>query len=144
MSWAYKILILILSFIGMMIYFIFVAVQQDNPVIDKNYYERELQYQKLIDGSKNYQEITDKLVINNTQEGIKIGLPQINEAKIDSAKIEFLNVQNTKLDKIIYINDQTDNNIIIPPQELQSGRYLVRASINAGNKFYYTEEKINL
>ncbi len=144
MNWGYKILITVIAFITMMLGFVYVAAKQDNPVIDKNYYERELQYQKLIDGSKNYEALSTKLIISNTAQEIIIVLPKLADDKIISGKIEILNVQKTEFDKVITINNDSLLRISIPRQELHSGRYLIRTSFETGSKFYYTEEKLNL
>ena len=63
MSWGYKIVCVYSVFVLMIGYFLYVAFQQNNELIEDHYYEKELQYQSVITGSQNLYALDQSLNI---------------------------------------------------------------------------------
>ena len=72
MNWGYKILFVIILFVVGMVGMVIVAFKQSNEMLDTNYYERELQYQQLIDASARLNQITKAEILVENENGWQI------------------------------------------------------------------------
>jgi hypothetical protein len=53
MNWGHKITIVIIVFLVGMLGMVFIALRQNNEMIDDDYYKKELAYQQVIDAKNN-------------------------------------------------------------------------------------------
>ena len=60
MSWGYKILVAYLLFFIMIISFLYIASKQTNELLETNYYEKEIQFQKILNGVENLNQLEAK------------------------------------------------------------------------------------
>lgn len=98
MNWGYKIALAYGSFVIMMLYFIFVASKQSNELVEEHYYEKELQFQNVLNANANLTALNVKptLTIKNTQ--LHITLPSQVSSVVSEGKIEFIRLSDKSKD----------------------------------------------
>ena len=75
MNWGYKIAIVIGVFLAGMLGMVYYASIQTNDMIDDNYYQKELEYQQVIDAQKNLAAITSDNIMSQSMFDVVITLP---------------------------------------------------------------------
>lgn len=113
--------------------FVFPMGKQNSEMISNNYYEEELEYQKVIDAKKNAAKLENQPTYQVTSEGIQITFPK--DAKPDGNKANFtlFRTDDSNLDvkKEVTISQ---NYFIIPKKVIIKGSYTL--------KLKWTENKI--
>ena len=87
MNWGYKILIVIIAFIVAMMSMVFVAFRQTNDMLDENYYEKEMNYQSLINAAQNLNVVTDSTLINQNDSFVIVNIPKILISNFEQGNI---------------------------------------------------------
>ncbi len=113
--------------------FVFPMGKQNSEMISNNYYEEELEYQKVINAKKNAAELENQPTYQVTSEGIQITFPK--DAKPDGNKANFIlfrtDDSNLDVKKEVTISQ---NYFIIPKKVSTKGSYTL--------KLKWTENKI--
>lgn len=113
--------------------FVFPMGKQNSEMISNNYYEEELEYQKVIDAKKNAAKLENQPTYQVTSEGIQITFPK--DAKPDGNKANFIlfrtDDSNLDVKKEVTISQ---NHFIIPKKVITKGSYTL--------KLKWTENKI--
>ncbi|MFZ1495503.1 MAG: FixH family protein [Saprospiraceae bacterium] len=141
MNWGYKILFVIILFVVGMVGMVIVAFKQSNEMLDTNYYERELQYQQLIDASARLNQITKAEILVENENGWQIILPDTLLQSVKSCKVEFVNLNEKKHDKMFTFNNLQQPMSMLKSQ-IQAGKYTVRISIDRNGELYYREQQL--
>ena len=146
MNWGYKILAFYLSFVALIVFMVFSAFQYNVNLVTKDYYERELQYQDVIDGGFNLKNRGETVYINISQDDIQILLPTEGEGnELTNLEIWFYNESGQHKD--IKINEKSTklNQFTIPMQQDEhKGDYIAKIKWHESGKPYYFEKKIKL
>lgn len=143
MNWGNKILIVIIAFIVGMLSMVYVAGKQTNEMFDSNYYEKELEYQKFIDASKNLSLISQTVETKQDAKELYIQLPTITTSNIQDGFIELLKASNKAKDIKINIKNETSATIKIAKTQLTKGLYTIRVFwTNAGTNYYYENKSL--
>lgn len=127
-NWGHGIVLALASFIGFILFmiFIFPSDQQNSELVSNNYYEDELNYQKVIDAKKNAATISEKPVYQQTSAGIKLTFP-ISQTP-DGKKIDFqlyrTDDSNLDIKKQEILN--AENSVTIPAKVLSKGSYTLK------------------
>lgn len=135
LHWGHGLAIALGCFIVFILFLIFVFPigKQNADMISNNYYEEELQYQKVIDAKNNAAKLAEQPVYKATAAGIMISFPK--EIKVDGDKVNFVlfrtNDSNLDVKKEI---DLQHNVFLIPKKVISSGSYTL--------KIKWTENKI--
>ncbi|MCC6816993.1 MAG: FixH family protein [Saprospiraceae bacterium] len=141
MNWGHKLLIVIIGFVLMIVVFVLISFKETNPIIEENYYDRELKYQSLIDGSENMLLLDSKLQVLKEENSTVVILPLPESQRIDSGKIEFIHWQDPINDLALDLHPGQSKKIEISDDKLGKGSYLVKVTIHSLQKFYYAETK---
>jgi hypothetical protein len=75
MNWGHKLTIVIVLFVAGMLGMVSYAMMQDNEMIDDHYYQKELEYQDVIDASQNLANLTSDNLVSQTLTEVMITLP---------------------------------------------------------------------
>jgi hypothetical protein len=146
MNWGYKILAFYLSFVALIVFMVFSAFQYNVNLVTKDYYERELQYQDVIDGSFNLKKRGETVYINTLDQEIRILLPtEVEGAELTNLEIWIYNESGQHKD--IKINEKSTmlNQFNIPIQkEEHKGDYIAKIKWHEAGTPYYFEKKIKL
>ena len=134
-TWGHGIALALACFIGFILYliFIFPIGKQTSDLVSDNYYQDELEYQKVIDAKKNAAKLENQPTYQVTSEGIQITFPK--DAKPDGNKANFIlfrtDDSNLDVKKEVTISQ---NYFIIPKKVIAKGSYTL--------KLKWTENKI--
>lgn len=145
MSWGTKIAIAYGSFVVMILFFLFVASKQTNDLVEDHYYEKELEYQGLLDAGRNLEHLQVKPALLYEEAQLRITIPDGLFDQLNSGKIEFIRMSDSKADIRIDFNVDSKGSFVIPRSMFEPGLYRLR--INWKNRdipylhhenFYYS------
>lgn len=141
MNWGYKILLVIIAFIVGMLSMVYIASKQTNEMIDKDYYEKELKYQDLINAAQNLNNlnINKDSILFAENKILKIKLPTNTFENFKSGNLELLRLDDIKKDKNIILNP-IHGNQDINMNELFTGNYKIRLFWENASTSYYIEK----
>lgn len=142
MNWGIKILITISGFICMMLLMVFIAFKQNIHMIDDNYYERELNYQNIIDSENRWNQLSNIPAFRIEADSIYCQLPFSVLSKNINCSIQFIKIDNPDLDKTFSFNEITSLSIPISKKILNSGNYTVRILARLQNLEYFRQENL--
>lgn len=140
MNWGYKILLTYVTFIGLILFMVYIASRQTNELIDDHYYEKELQYQKILDGHQNLAALSDKIAFKKSASNLELRFPAGATTPGNAGKIEFVCLSDKSRDRSFSFTPDTAGIIRIPLNDLIAAQYQVRMEWeNAGKKFAYRD-----
>lgn len=138
MNWGYRILIVLVAFLGGIFFMVSVAMKQSNEMMDEQYYKKELVHQQLIDASRNLSRLNEPLRISDSGGFVNIRLPFA--AVPDSGVVSFVRPSDKGMDRS---NRLVPGSALFscPKAQLHSGLYLVRVDWESVGVHYYFEQK---
>jgi len=144
MSWGNRVILILVLFVAGIMTMVYISMQQTNEVIDSNYYEKELAYQKIIDASQNLLNLPDTVAILQNEKDLVIEFPAEAVTDMESGKIELMRLSSSKSDKDFDIGNINNNIYHIPLATLQKGWYKMRMDWKSAGTLYYHEQNINI
>lgn len=143
-NWGTGIVIALVVMISGMIYLVSIAVRQDYDLVDKDYYQKSVNYQQHIEEVKNTETLSEKIKFEQSADTIKIVFPNLGNTQEYSGEIHFYSPVEEKRDETV--NLKLNGNFIqsISLKSLKSGRYIVKIDWSMGKVSYYQEEEITL
>lgn len=144
-NWAKGIVIAIVCFVGFIMYFV-VSMSTDkkfsHDLVTEKYYEKELNYQQVINATKNAKSLGEDIIVKKVAEGLEIQIPKEFEKKKVDGKVFLYRPSNKQLDFEIPISI-TNNYLLVPDKRLLGGRWNISISLKYNNKSYYFSKEIN-
>lgn len=113
------------------------SYQHSNDLVAENYYEKEIEYQGIIDKRDRTALLKSDVKWSYAQEGLKISYPEMQE-KI-SGSIVLFRPSDKNLDMTIEIMADENNKQLVSADLLEKGKYLIEIEWQSGNEEYYTE-----
>ena len=145
MNWGYKILLTVIIFILVMVFFVYVSMQQKNELIENNYYEKELAYQSKIDDSARLADIMKgNTIATKTQDTLHIIIPMELMDQFSDGKLEFINSQQSSLDRSLVLSPNEQGIFNYPVKDFKQGNYQMRIQWKSKGQNYYREENVTL
>jgi hypothetical protein len=145
MSWGYKILVLYVLFVGLMLTMVFGSYQHSFNLVSKDYYEQELKYQDVIDGSKNYSLTQEKLELNVNENSISILWPNDTDLNlVKKVQIWLYNNAESKGDIRFGMETLSIPEVEIPLGKQQHGNYTLKIQWIMDETPYYFEKSFRL
>lgn len=142
-SWGWKAGLLYASFVAMMVTLVVASSRQKIDLVSKDYYNDEIEYQKVIDAGKNQSELSAPLVIRANDAEVYVDFPEEFKDKVLTGEIYFYSPVNNKWDsKIALVAEK--NSMTIDRRKLQNTRYTMKINWEAEGKKYYQETELNL
>lgn len=142
MNWGHKLTIFIILFLVVMLGMVFYATMQTNEMIDDNYYQKELEYQDVIDAKQNLVNISTNNLISQTFLEVVITLPPGTFEKLEKGNIELLRNDSKANDVQLEIEPNGSNRRTIPKSSLLKGMYKSRIKWTNDGKEFYKEESV--
>lgn len=142
MSWGNKLLLVFIAFTGLMFYMTYRCVTTPVELVANEYYRDELVYQNVIDGTKNANALSRKVIIHQDADKIWIEFPpeMINSRLTGS--VLFYNAANLSRDRNVKLNVQSGGKMELDASLLGSGQFTVKITWNTNNTDYYSELNI--
>jgi nitrogen fixation protein FixH len=141
-NWGTGIVIALVVMVGGMVYLVSIAVRQDYDLVDKDYYQKSVNFQQHIEEVKNTEALTERIKFDQSEDTLKILLPNLGNVQEYSGEIHFYSPVEEKRDETIKL--KLNGNFIqsIGLKSLKSGRYTVKIDWSVGKVPYYQEEEI--
>ncbi|MBK6859200.1 MAG: FixH family protein [Saprospiraceae bacterium] len=136
MSWGYKILIAYALFFVMIISFLYIASQQTNEMLETNYYEKEIQFQKILTGSDNLNVLNETINLKLSSEHLEINFPKEGIKDQPLIHLEFIKMSDQSKDFNLDIKTNENGKIIIPTEKFSKGYYRLQMQWESNGKPY--------
>jgi len=143
-NWGTGIVIALVVMISGMIYLVSIAVRQDYDLVDKDYYQKSVNYQQHIEEVKNTAELTEKIRLEQTTDSLKLIFPTLSSIQDYSGEIHFYSPVEEKRDETLKLKLDSNFSQLISLKSLNPGRYTVKIDWSVGKVSYYQEEEITL
>lgn len=142
MNWGYKILIVILLFVGGMGVMVSIAMKQKNEMIDEQYYVKELQHQGQIDAENNLNALDETLTLEEQSDALVLHIPSASNDNISDGTVIFLRPSDQSKDRRFLLEPNKEGFQKIAKSNFIKGQYKVRISWKSDHKPYYDERSI--
>ncbi len=142
MNWGHGIMIFILLFICLVLGAVFFAMQQTNEMFDADYYQKELEYQSVIDARQNLSRISDHKIVHQNLDEVIIIFPVGTFEKLERGTIELLRADDQQRDVILEVIPTGYDRRIITKSTLSKGVYRTRIHWTSGGTPFYAEETL--
>lgn len=130
--------------IGGMIFLVSIALRQDYDLVENDYYQKSVDYQKHIDEVKNTETLDEKVQFDQTTDSLKLIFPAIASVPDFSGEIHFYSPVEEKRDETVKLKLNNQFIQLIGLKNLKNGRYTVKLNWTANKKSYYQEQEITV
>lgn len=144
MSWGTKIILVFSVFVILMITLVYKSYQTKFELVSKDYYKDELEYQKVIDASKNSADLDAKIVIEQSGKAFKLILPDTLKTAAMAGDVHFYCPYNSTNDLKFDLSTRKDGTLIFDSAKLNGGRYILKVNCIFNGKPYFIEKDINI
>ncbi|HQX04315.1 MAG TPA: FixH family protein [Flavobacterium sp.] len=124
-NWGTGIVIAFALFITFILYFVFKVQsdsQYDNELVVEEYYKQELKFENQMTKEQNAIDMTEKISISTSEEGINITFPSDLDLTKVTGKVSLYRPSNQKLDFEVPIS-LSGPHLLIPKSNLVGGRW---------------------
>lgn len=127
-TWGHGIALALACFIGFILYliFIFPIGKQTSDLVSDNYYQDELEYQKVIDAKKNADQLSQKPFFAQLPYGIRIAFPKETIDAGQQVHYELYSINDKEKDKKQNVNLDNNNSFLVPKEMLSTGSYTLK------------------
>lgn len=143
-NWGTGIVIALIVMVSGMIVLVSIAVRQDYDLVDKDYYQKSINYQQHIEEVKNTEALVGKILFEQTTETLKLTFPNLGNIEGYSGEIHFYSPVAEKRDMTLKVKPDSGFSQIINLKSLEKGRYQVKIDWSVGKVSYYQEEEITV
>jgi hypothetical protein len=117
-NWGGKLLLIALMFMLFVVSMVVVISRQDMPLVEQDYYERSLNYQKEID---NHANIDTSVQVNLVSTNLEVS----SSTYLSGVKVKFYRPSNPELDKIFVIDILAGKKEVYDLSHLYSGKWVL-------------------
>jgi hypothetical protein len=117
-NWGGKLLIIALMFMLFVVSMVVVISKQDMPLVEQDYYERSLNYQKEID---NHANIDTSVQVNLVSTNLEVS----SSTNLSGVKVKFYRPSNPELDKDFVIDILAGKKEVYDLSHLHSGKWVL-------------------
>jgi hypothetical protein len=138
MNWGKGIAIVIVAFMVMMLTLVYKTTQQDFDLVTENYYEASLNHDAIQIQRSNYNNLSEKVVMNNSNvdKTLQLKLPAVFDSQPLKGVLQLYRPTDGDADQTL---EFTTSSIQISTESLIEGFWRIRLSWNADNKDYLFE-----
>ena len=129
LNWGGKLMIAAILFMGFVISMVVIISKQDMPLVEQDYYERGLNYQKEIDNNANM-DTTLRVDLIGTN------LEIVSEEAINAVQVKCYRPSNPDLDKIFTVNLLGGKKEVYDLANLDKGKWVISVIWFKGEKEY--------
>ncbi|WP_295334239.1 FixH family protein [Flavobacterium sp.] len=144
LNWGKGIVIAFVLFMSFILYFV-IKVQSDdkydNELVTQEYYKKEKLVQGTIESIENANNLTAKVAIAKTEQGLLITFPDSLDPKKIKGKVSLYRPSNQKLDFETLIS-LSGSDLLIPKNNLVGGLWGITIAWEYEGKTYLNKEEI--
>jgi nitrogen fixation protein FixH len=143
-NWGTGIVLAFVAFISFIMYFVVqmnMEDRADHELVTKDYYKKELAYQKEIDAEKNAAEFDAKLKVTKSKDGLVVKFPENFDPKNITGKVSLYRPSNRHLD-VNFPVSLSNTHLLIPDNRLVDGRWDIAIEWQYKGKTFLHKEKL--
>jgi hypothetical protein len=141
-NWGGGIVITIVVMVTFMLVLVFIATRQDYYLVDKDYYQKAVNYQEQIDKINNANSLDEKVNIQYNNKLLKLQFPNFFQNDSLAGTINLYSPVNEKYDLNLSLKIDTSLSQFVSLAKLPKGRYKVKLDWTANEKPFYQEIEI--
>lgn len=138
MNWGKGLALALVSFAGLMAWFIVKASQNPEPLVTERYYEQELKYQERIDASTRARGIGEVLM-DATRDAVRITFPRPMDGKVVSGELLLQRPNDPTADRVVAVMGGAP---FAGSVDLSPGLYNAQLTWHVDGVDYFTEQKV--
>lgn len=143
MNWGKSILLVITLFVAGILFMVFKAGSYNTDLVATDYYEQELEYQKVIDAGANTNKLATAVKVKEVANGLEILLPAEMQNKMVSADIWLYCVSDKSKDRRKKMQTN-DGKLFMELLPINKGAYEIKLDWESESVNYYFKEKLKL
>jgi hypothetical protein len=143
-SWGYKIAALYIGFVLLVLFMVFMAMQQKIELVSPDYYAKELKFQQEIDAMNNAGLLSANLHVELQSNTVIISFPQEFKGKEIKGEALMFRPSDSSLDISFPIELNEEGKLILQSNKFKTGLYKLIIKWSFDNKNYQTEHTIVL
>ena len=144
MNWGNKLLLTFIAFGAGMAYLVYRSVSTNYELVEKDYYNQELRYQQVIDGTNRVNQLSTVVRIEQTDAGITLELPHEMKEKNISGEVLFYCAYDQKKDTKFLLQTDSTGVQVFQPNSVSPGSYIVKINWNNEGKNYFAEKSLTV
>lgn len=144
MNWGNKLLLAFIVFGTGMFYLVYRSVSTQYELVEKDYYNQELRYQQVIEGTNRVNQLGSPVKIAQTNTGITLELPLEMRNKKIAGNILFYCAYDQKKDKKFVLQPDPDGVQVFEPTAVSPGNYTVKINWSNEGKKYFSEKSLTV
>jgi hypothetical protein len=141
--WGWGVGIVYSTFVVIFLGILLWSTQLKFDLEDKDYYQKELSYQKQIDKIQRTQNLPEKIKIEIIDSKLVIKFPDFNGKGL-TGKINFYRPSDSKLDFENSIIVNPNREMILPTSQLTQGLWKLKINFSVDGIEYYQEEALKV
>jgi hypothetical protein len=139
-NWGHGIFIFLTIFVLSMLFVVYKGFQQDNALVEKEYYPKGLAYQQQIDRISNANALGGKIKVDAINNRVSVTYPDIFKGKNPEGTLYFYRPSDDKGDFTEKMDCDSCLSQIFVNDILQEGKYIVKMNWKMEGKEYYEEQ----
>jgi nitrogen fixation protein FixH len=140
MNWGWKIVVVYAVFVTGIMYLVIKARHQNFDMVEKNYYQRELEFEKKLEASRNYASLGQEVQVSLIGEQVSLTFPHT----VNNGELWLYCTHDSHQDIRQPILTDTNDMISVPVSGLSTGNYLVQCMWNENGRDYYFQHSLYL
>lgn len=142
MNWGKSIIAAFLFFATFIFVLVYICVKQDMPLVSKDYYKDELNYQQQIQRLNNAEQLVTKPTFQIVGSDLNITFDKL--ALVENGELQLFRPSDRRFDVKFKIASQLDSVLRLDVTSLPAGMYRAKMQWTMAGKEFYVEDIINL
>ncbi|WP_372775710.1 FixH family protein [Mangrovibacterium sp.] len=143
-NWGTGIIIAMIVMMSGMLYLVYLATSQDYFLVEKDYYQKGINYQEQIDKINNTNSLREKPQLTLSGQELMVQLPAWFSKKNITGSVFLYSAVNDFMDQKITFTPDSQLQQTISVSQIPAGQYTIKLEWTANNTPYYWEQKITL
>lgn len=143
-NWGTGIAIAIGIMITGMLFLVYIATRQDYYLVEKDYYQKSINFQQQIDKRTNAERLPEKVILKQSENSIQLDFPKTFQNEQLKGTVQLYSPLSEKNDLNLPLQLDAKLSQQIPVTNLPKGRYIVKLDWTANRKPYFQQLEIIL
>ncbi len=139
MNWGNKLLLVFVVFGGMISYMVYRCMETPVDLVSSQYYKDELAYQKVIDGTRQANALSGKVVLEHVAGAVRLTLPVEMSGKAVKGRVVFYCPNDMTRDRSFPLDTDGSGRQKIVKGSVPNGHYTVKVNWESGGVDYFME-----
>jgi hypothetical protein len=139
-NWGFRIIILWIAFAILTLGLVFYTLTIPGEIVEKNYYDKEISYQKQIDKISRFKKLNNKPTLNIKNNIFQIKFPENYIFSDISGTITFFRPSDYKKDFFVYLKLDSNKTINVNLQNKTKGYWKAKVDWQYKDSSYYFED----